>query len=348
MKKISIKRKKEQAAVPSRITNETVAEHRERVIAGGRKFKYPIQYARHKLVINALIIAAASAALLMLVGWITLYPMQNSSAMAYRVTRTLPLPVGSVNGEPVLYSDYLVSYRASEYYLNKNNEVKLNSEDGKVQLNYYRRQSLNLAERIAYARQLSRERKITVSDKDIDDFIDQERTTINGRVSQETYDASIKMIFGENTDDYRFRMASAMLESKVAFAIDNDAEAQARAAAADIKQGKTMEEAVAAANKLPGGKVVSGTSGLVDSAGGKFEGLRVADIAKLEKGAISDVMRTTTDDGYYVVKVTEKTSNKVAFEYVHIPLTTFANQFDQLRKDGKITEYISVPESEQH
>ena len=26
-----------------RITNETVAEHRERVLAGGRKFKYPLQ-----------------------------------------------------------------------------------------------------------------------------------------------------------------------------------------------------------------------------------------------------------------------------------------------------------------
>ena len=52
MKKILNKLRKpsarKQAVAPARITNDTVAEHRQRVIAGGRKFKYPIQYARHK------------------------------------------------------------------------------------------------------------------------------------------------------------------------------------------------------------------------------------------------------------------------------------------------------------
>ena len=44
MKKIvqSLRRKKEVEA-PQRITNDTVTEHRKRVLAGGRKFKYPLQ-----------------------------------------------------------------------------------------------------------------------------------------------------------------------------------------------------------------------------------------------------------------------------------------------------------------
>ena len=67
-RKLLIRRKKkEQAKVPPRITNETVAEHRERVIAGGRKFKYPIQYARHPLVFNATIIATVGVFLLLIV-----------------------------------------------------------------------------------------------------------------------------------------------------------------------------------------------------------------------------------------------------------------------------------------
>lgn len=41
--------------LPNRITTETVAQHREQILAGGRRFKYPIQYARHKLVINAIL-----------------------------------------------------------------------------------------------------------------------------------------------------------------------------------------------------------------------------------------------------------------------------------------------------
>ena len=372
-KKLSIRRKnKEQKKVPSRITNETVAEHRERVIAGGRKFKYPIQYARHKLVINAIIIAVVSMILLAVAGWAVMYPMQNSGAMAYRITRVVPLPVGSVNGERVLYSDYLASYRSSEYYLNpdaipdlnhkKRNGVFLlqltqvrhgngrcgdgnlaTEEDGECRCCSAHRDIANLAERIAYARQLARQHNISVSDKDVDEFIDKERMTVNGQVSQETYDASIRVIFGESVSDYRFRTAGAMLESRVAFAIDSEAKAQSQAALDSLKQGKSWEEAVAAANSLSGGKATSGASGLIDVTG-KFNGLRVASLAGLKKGDLSDILQTTTGDGYFIAKITEKTDSKLAFEYVHIPLTKFSNQFKEMKKNGKVSEYISVPE----
>ena len=56
MKKLRRKKRSAEAEQPSRITNETVAEHRERILAGGRRFKYPVQYARHRLVINTIII----------------------------------------------------------------------------------------------------------------------------------------------------------------------------------------------------------------------------------------------------------------------------------------------------
>ena len=49
-----VRRKK--VDVPIRITNDTIDVHREHVLSGGRKFKYPMQYAKHKLVYNALII----------------------------------------------------------------------------------------------------------------------------------------------------------------------------------------------------------------------------------------------------------------------------------------------------
>src|ERR1700761_699 len=42
------------------ITNETVAEHREHVLRGARKYKYPLQHSKHRIVIisTMLIIAA--------------------------------------------------------------------------------------------------------------------------------------------------------------------------------------------------------------------------------------------------------------------------------------------------
>ena len=345
-KKLSIKhlRRKKIEEAPSRITNETVAEHREKILAGGRKFKYPIQYARHKLVINAVLVTIAALALLLVIGWWQLYPMQNSSSFMYRLTRLVPVPVAVVNGEQVPYCDYLVQYRGSEYYLSKYGEIKLSSKDGKVQLDYIKRQSLDKAEQVAYARQLARQRAVTITDADIDAFIDQERNTANGRVSQETYDTSIKMLYDESVPDYRLSVGNGILKNKVAFAVDDVALAQVKKAEGLLKSvnndfAKTAEGMAG----MKGAKVTVGQSGMVDNTS-KYGGLRVSEVAKLKKGTTSGVLKSTTDDGYYFVTVIDKSDTQVNFAYLHIPLTKFASDFAKLKTDGKISEYISVIE----
>lgn len=119
MKKFKLKKLRSTQAgqTPSRITNETVAEHREQILAGGRRFKYPIQYARHKLVVNAVVITLVAAAFLVLLGWWQLYIVQNSSSFLYRLTRIFPVPVAAVDGQQVRFSDYLVQYRGSEVFI---------------------------------------------------------------------------------------------------------------------------------------------------------------------------------------------------------------------------------------
>jgi hypothetical protein len=344
MKKLTIKRRKQAPEAPTRITNETVAEHRERILAGGRKFKYPIQYARHKLVINAILVTLAAVLLLAVIGWWQLYPMQNASAFMYRLTRIIPVPVAVVNGEQVPYRDYLVQYRGSEYYLSKYGEVKLDSKDGRTQLDYIKRQSLDKAEQVAYARQIARSRSISVSEADVNSFIDQERNTANGRVSQETYDASIRMLYDESVSDYRLTVRNGILKNKVAFAIDQDASAQVTKATELLKSNnndfaKTAESLAS----MKGGKVTAGQSGMIDTTS-KYGGLRVSDVAKIKKGETSGALKSTTDDGYYFVTVVDKSDTQVNFSYLHIPLTTFADNFAKLKSDGEIKEYISVVE----
>jgi hypothetical protein len=87
--------------LPTRITSETIEQHREHILAGGRKFKYPIQYARHKLVINAILISVAAVIIALVVGWWQLYPQQNTSEFMYHVTKVIPVPVAYVDGQPV-------------------------------------------------------------------------------------------------------------------------------------------------------------------------------------------------------------------------------------------------------
>ena len=257
------------------------------------------------------------------------------------------LPVGSVDGEPVRYSDYLVQYRASEYYLNKYGEVKVNSKDWYVQLDDIKYRSMNLAQQAAYARKLAKRYNVSISRKDVNDFIDQERTTINGRVSQETYDASIRMLYGESADDYRLIVENGLLKNKVAFAMDKTAKDQADKALSLLKSSGDFAKTVETINKQSTeGKLSAGNSGSVDISS-KFNGLRVSDISKTPVGSLSGITRSTNDDGYYIVKVVAKTDKKITFEYIHIPLTAFKSQFEQLKKSGKISEYITIPDNSQ-
>lgn len=344
--KLPIKKKKveEAPAAPSRITNDTVAEHREQVLAGGRKFKYPVQYVRRRLVINAVIITVAALIVLGVIGWWQLYPMQNTSTIMYRVTRVLPLPVAKVNGELVQYSDYLAQFRSSEHYLSKYGEIKLDSDDGKRQLSYFKRQSMDKAIATAYANQIAREKKIKVTSKDVDQFIEKERNTSNGVVSQETYDASIMMLYGQTPTDYRSTISSGILKNRIAFALDDNAAAQIKRVESLSKTyGGDFAKVAADMAGSKGGTVTSGQSGLVKNAS-KFGGLRVSEVAKLEVGGISAILRSDTDDGYYIVKVIEKTETETNFTYVHVPLTQMKADIAKFKKEGKIVEYIKIEE----
>lgn len=346
MKKPSLKRfkRRNKEEIPSRITNETVAEHRERILAGGRRFKYPIQYARHKLVANALIIILVSLVVLVILSWWQLYIAQNSSSFMYRLTRIFPLPVAQVDGEPVPFKDYLVQYRGSEHYLSKYDEIKVDSPDGKTQLMHIKRESLNRAEADAYAAKVARQRGISVTEKDVDAVISQQRDTVNGRITQETYDASSRMMYDWSPEDYRDAVKRSILRARVAFAVDEESANLQRKAAELIRTTNGDFEKVAAELAGPDQqkpRVRAAVSGLMYSTS-TLDGLSISEVAKIPVGTVSGVLQSTTDDGYYFVKVLDKNDKQVNFAYVQIPLREFQGQFDQLKKTGKIKEFISV------
>jgi hypothetical protein len=344
MKKLRFRKRDriDNKTVPSRITNETVAEHRERILAGGRKFKYPMQYARHRLVFNTVIVTVAALVLIVVIGWWQLYPIQNSSTFFYRVARVLPLPVASVDGEFVRYGDYLMYFNSSSHYLQQSEQVNLQSEDGKRQLDYIKRKSMDTVEADAYAAKLAREMNITVSSSRVDEVIDSDRNTTNGRISQETYDASALSVLGWSVSEYRQDVNNKLIRQDVSYAIDAVAKDKQEKAASLLESKDATFSSVA---EILGGegdaKVTVGVSGLVPRTN-RDGGLSLS-AANLEKGKISTVIKTTTGDGYYFVKLIEKNSTQVSYEYLRIPLTAFAEKLASLRSGGGIKEYIYIP-----
>lgn len=348
MKKILTKirrRKKEQPEAPSRITAETIAEHREQVLAGGRRFKYPIQYARHKLVINAIIVSITAVILLIIFGWWQLYHVQNSGDFMYRVTRVLPLPVASVDGYQVRYSDYLMKYRSSIHYLSEKEQVNFKTEDGQLQQDTVKHQAIRDAVADAYAAKIASEQDIVVSESDVDTFIQSQRISPDGEVSQATYDAVVLDYYGWSPDEYRHAMKAKLLRQQVAYAIDAPARERSDRVAARITEGQTdLKKLADNLNEADEGGYVFVDAGWVPRTNQDGGVTLAAD--GLEKGNISAAIQPTTGAGYYFIKLVDTNETHVRYQYIQVPLSVFQNEIEALFASDKVQYYITLRELE--
>lgn len=345
MKKLLNKiRRKSAPEQSSRITTETIAEHRERILASGRRFKYPIQYARHKLVINTIIISGATIVLLVVLGWWQLYIVQNTSDFMYRVTRVLPVAVATVDGEAVRYSDYLMKYRSSIHYLVEKEQLNLKTEDGRRQADFVKSREMSDAIADAYAAKIARERNITVSDAELETFLRLQRNSADEAVSDETYNAAIMDYYGWSPEEYRQAMESKLLRQKVAFAVDEKASQTAEQTNAVISGGETdLKKVEALVNETAPIDVSYGTFGWVPKT--NQDGGLASAAASLKKGQISGAITSTTGDGYYFVKLIDSNETDVNYQYIRVPLSVFAQQVSAVEADKSKTKvHINIPE----
>jgi hypothetical protein len=348
MKKVltKLKRKKAEPQAPSRITNETVAEHREKILAGGRKFKYPHQYVRHKLVITALAIAAITLLILGIIGWWQLYVVQNTSEFMYRLTRVVAVPVASVDGEQVRYSDYLMRYRSQELWLTTKGQMNLKDADGERQLGYIKRNVLDGVIADAYAAKQARALGVSVNGQDVQLVIDSNRNTATGRISQEVYDASTKDTLGYSPDEYKQIIKQSLIRQRVAYAVDTTADKLQKEIAAKIAASPTGSlKALADSYAATAPTVAYGASGLVQK-NNQDGGLSQTALG-LKDNEVSKAFRSTTGDGYYFIRRISQNDRQVNYEFIVVKLTVFDEQVAKLKKSGKVKEYISVKEVKQ-
>ncbi len=341
-----LRRKKQPEEVAGRITTDTLAEHRERILAGGRRFKYPVQYQRHKLVFNAIIIGAAAIILLIILFIWQLYGAQNTSDFMYRVTRVIPVPVASVEGQQVRYSDYLMKYRSSMHYLVEKERLNLSTEDGKRQSDYVKNEAMDDSVADAYAVKIAKDLDITVEDVELEEFLNLQRLSADGEVSEATYDAVILDYYGWSPDEYREAMKGKLLRQKVAFAVDETAKATSETVGTRIKAGQTDMRALAdTLNAETKGSVTYGSLGSLPKS--NQDGGITAAAAKLQKGQVSGAIKSTSGDGYYFVKIIDINDTQVNYEYVQVPLSTFNENLRQIQEsDKRTTVFIALPKVE--
>lgn len=332
MKKLPFKRTKKNVALPPRITNETVAQHRERILAGGRRFKYPIQYSRHRLVFNTIIISVIALLLFAAVGWQQLYIAQNSSNFFYRVTRVVPLPVAEVADHSVRYSDYLMRYRSSLHALESMKQIDLSTKEGRTQAESIKSLAMDSAVADAYAAKIAEERSMSVEDRRIDEFQKQAQAGL----SEDAYRSVTQDLLNWSPEESRHIIRQTLLRQDVAFAVDENASQFKDQVAAKVARGASLADI---AGEL-GTNVIYTDQGFVSK--DNDDGGLTAAAAKLEKGKTSGVVRTTAGDGYYFVHHVESNDDQINYAYLKVPLKTFDGDLQKLRKDDKIIYYIKI------
>ena len=324
---------------------EKVEERREEVLAKGRKFKYPLQWTKHRVVVNTILIAIVVIGIVIASGWLALYKFNMTDEMLFRITKIFPVSVAEVDGEKVRFSDYLMIYRSSIISIERQSSQNEDHNSLDELRSQYRRAALDESEEYAYANKLAKEQNIEVSKDEIEKEFKRHLNVGGTERSEESFMKIISENFGLSKDEYERMLELNLTKSKVEIAIDENANKVAEKVESILKQNGGDYSAVAEAL---GDKIeFQETGGFVSTQ--NIDGGRASEAFKLEPGQESGRFVSMNGDGYYFVKLIKKNESEVNFVSIKVPFTEFKTRFDKLREDGKINEYIDpapTPEPE--
>lgn len=330
--------KGKKAKAAPKTEREKVEERREEVLAKGRKFKYPLQYTKHKLVINTILVAAVAVVAMVVAGWLALYQFQSTGEMMYRVTQVLPVPVAEVDGAKVRYSDYLMIYRSNLQTSEQQSGQLGNTEDDDLVRAEYKRTALEAAVEYTYAMKLGKELGLSVAEEEIDQAFDEHRKVGGVERSEEAFLKIVQDNFGMNRREYRRMLELTLMKAKVEQEIDETA--QAVAAEVETMLNENGGDMAAVAESLGEQVEYEATGQLVDNM--NVDGGRSNKAMTLEPGQVSERFLSNNGDGYYFVKLVEKTETQVNYESIKVKFTTFAERVAQLYEEGKVKNLVEI------
>ena len=326
---------------PLKTEQEKVEERREEVLAKGRKFKYPLQWTKHRIVINTIMISVVIFALITVGGWLALYRLGMTDDLLYRVTEMLPIPVANVDSENVLFSDYLMLYRSSMTSIERQSGSQFDQSSLDDLKREYKRTALNDAESYTYAIKLAKEHDVTVTDDDIKNEFEYHLKIGGDDRSEEAFMKIVEDNFGLNKSEYERMLYLSLMRSKVEMKIDERANEVASKVEALLSSNNNDYQAVA--SELGDAVIYEETGGLVDNK--NIDGGRAVEAFKLEPGQSSERFVSMNGDGYYFVKLVSKTESQVNFVSIRVPFTVFGEQFNKLHEENKIVEHISISDA---
>lgn len=322
-----------------RITNETVAEHREEVLSSARKYIYPLKHSAHRVVIVSI-----SLTVIVIVGFfayclLALYNFQSSSTFLYRVTQVIPFPIAKAGPRFVAYENYLFELRHYIHYYQTQQRVDFSSESGQQQLTEFRKQAMERVVNNAYVKQLAKQHNVAVSNAELEDAIrlvrEQNRLGSNDQVFEDV----LKEFWGWSVGDFKRELKQQMLAQKVVSTLDTETHEQAKQVYERIQKGEDFATLAKEFSDDPN-RDNGGDYGMAISRSDRDLPAQVIDtLFRLKPGEVSSIINTGSS--LEIIKLAEITDNKVRASHITFSFKSIDTYVDPLKEKEKPRVFIS-------
>jgi hypothetical protein len=288
---------KEDASVP-RITNDNVAEHREDVLSGARKYIYPLQHSKHRIVILSTSIFLTVVLLFSVFTVLSLYRLESNSAFVYQITRVVPLPIARTGGTFIAYENYLFELNHYIHYYENQQQLSFDTEAGQAQLASYKERTINKVINDAYVKILATELGIKVDETEVDEQIRIAREQNRLGSSEEIFEDVLREYWDWSVGDFRRSLNSELLAQKVIRATDKETENRATEALARLTAGEDFAVLAAEYSDDIGTKDAGGDFGPVTRSNRNVSQQTVDTLYNLGEGQTSGVVIVPYGTGY--------------------------------------------------
>jgi len=334
------------ADVP-KITNESIAEHREEVLKGARKYIYPLRQSKHRIiVITATVMVSAIIGLLVYCS-LGLYKFYQYNTFIYRVTQVVPFPIAKAGGQYVTYENYLFELRHYVHYYESQQQRNFAGAD-RQQLIQFRRQALDNVISEAYIKQLAGQHHISVSGKEVDQRLDEVRAQNRLGGNDKVFADVLRSYWGWSINDFKRTLKQEILTEKVTAALDNAGNQKAAAALAQIQAGTDFATVAKQFSDDPTVQANGGDYGFaINKANPNLPPEVITALFSLKSGESSNIILASpvlSNQGpsLQIVKVTVISGSTVTAQHITINLKDISGDVASLKKQKPTHEYVHL------
>lgn len=321
-----------------RITNENITEHREEVLKGARKYIYPLQHSKHRIVsVTISIVVVAIVAFLIYCG-LALYKFYQYNTFLYRATQVVPFPIAKTGGNYVDYENYLFELRHYVHYYQTQQQLSFNG-DSAQQLLQFRKQALNEVIDNSYIKMLARSNGVSVSGKEVDDRIAEVRAQNRLGSNNKVFAEVLRDYWGWSIADFKRSLKDQILSEKVNAKLDTAAAGRAQSALSQLHKGADFTALAKKISDDPSAKSNGGDYGIAITKDNPNIAPEITEqLFKLKPGQVSGIIDAGST--LEIVKVTKLSGNTVTAQHISFKLKSVQTYIDQLKNKKPLKVYV--------